>query len=203
MQVTIVSEKITRIRSEILILGFFQDVRPITGYAAEIDWFTNGAISSLIQHNKITGALGEATLLATSKVLTPKILLIGLGLKKEYSYKILQQLSIHVLEILIRLKARESVAELWGQEECSLDLMHCLDIFLQGCITSPSLQSPPESTGDLPTSITLLTHQLGRIKELTHRIREYERTGVLPSSTSGIAIVPSHAQGILRAETKQ
>ena len=192
MQVTIVAEKITRIRSEILILGFFQDVRPITGYAAEIDWFTNGVISSLIRQNKITGTLGEATLLATSKVLTPKILLIGLGQKKEYSYKILQQLSIHVSEILIRLKVREAVAELWGQEECTLDLIHCLDIFLRGCIASPSLQSPPESTGNSPALITLLTHQLDRIKELTHRIREYERTGTLPSPLSGVAGVPSH-----------
>ena len=203
MQVTIVAEKITRIRSEILILGFFQDVRPITGYAAEIDWFTNGIISSLIRQNKITGTLGEATLLATSKVLTPKILLIGLGQKKEYSYKILQQLSIHVSEILIRLKVREAVAELWGQEECTLDLIHCLDIFLRECIASPTLQSPSESTGDSPALITLLTHQLDRIKELTHRIREYERTGTLPSPLSGVAGVPSHGQGILRAETKQ
>jgi leucyl aminopeptidase len=203
MQVTILSEKITRIRSEVLILGFFQDIRPLTGYAAEIDWFTNGAISSLIQQNKINGALGEATLLATSKVLTPKILLVGLGQKRDYSYKILQQLSTHVLEILARLKVREAIAELWGQEECSLDLVCCLDVFLQGCMASPCFQSQVESTGEAPTLMTLLTHQSDRIKELTHRVREYERTQTLPPSNLGGLSGPSQGLGTLRVETKR
>jgi len=203
MQVTILSDKITRIRSEILILGFFQDVRPITGYAAEIDWFTNGVISSLIQQNKINGSLGEATLLATSKILTPKILLVGLGQKRDYSYKILQELSSHVLEILARLKVREATTELWGQEECSLDLVCCLDVFLQGCMANPCLQPQVESTGEAPALITLLTHQSDRIKELTHRIREYERARTLPPSTPGGSSGPSQDLGILRAETKR
>ena len=199
MQVTILSEKITRIRSEILILGFFQDVRPISGYAAEIDWFTNGTISSLILKDKIRGALGEATLLATSKVVTPKILLVGLGQKKDYSYKILQQLSTHVLEILARLKVREAIAELWGQEECSLDIVRCLDVFLQGCLGGPSHLSQGGPTGEMPALITLLTHYSDWIKELTHRIREYERTRTLPPASSS----PSQGPGILRAETKR
>ncbi len=199
MQVTIRSEKITRIRSEILILGFFQDVRPISGYAAVIDWFTNGTISSLILKNKIRGILGEATLLATSKVVTPKILLVGLGHKTDYSDKILQQLSTHVLEILARLKVREAIADLWGQEECSLDLVCCLDAFLQGCLGGPSHPPQGEPAGEMPALITLLTHYSDRIKELTHRIREYERTRTLPSASSS----PSHGLGILRAEIKR
>ncbi len=199
MQVMILSEKITRIRSEILILGFFQDVRPLSGYSAEIDWFTNGAISSLILKNKIRGTLGEATLLATSKIATPKILLVGLGQKKDYSYKILQQLSTHVLEILTRLKVREAIAELWGQEECSLDLVCCLDVFLPGYLGGFSRPSQGEPVGEAPAHITLLTHYSDRIKELTHRIREYERTRNLPP-TSGSS---SQGPGILRAETKR
>ncbi|GEM_PF-1511373 len=199
MQVTILSKKITRIRSEILILGFFQDARPISGYAAEIDWFTNGTISSLILKNKIHGRLGEATLLATSKVATPKILLVGLGQKKDYSYRILQQLSTHVLEILVRLKVREAIVELWGQEECSLDLVCCLDVFLQGCLGGFSQPAQGEPLGEIPELITLLTHYADRIKELSHRIREYERTRTLPSASGG----SSQGLGILRAETKR
>ena len=194
MQVTILSEKITRIRSEILIVGFFQDIRPIRGYGGEIDWFTNGTISSLIQQNKINGTLGEATLLATSKVATPKILLIGLGQKRIYTYRILQQLSTHVKEILSRLKVREAIAELWGQEECSLDLVRCLDIFLQGWIGNPS---QTRLSGE-PALLTLLTHLSERIKELAHRIREYERTGILPSLSGGLP----QGLGTLRVETK-
>jgi hypothetical protein len=199
MQVTVLSEKITRIRSETLILGFFQDVRPLSGYAAEIDWFTSGAISSLILNNKIGGTLGEATLLATSKIVTPKILLVGLGQKKDYSYKILQRLSIHVLEVLARLKVREATAELWGQEECSLDLVSCLDVFLQGCLGGPSQPSQGEPAGGMPAHITLLTHYSDRIKELTHRIREYERTRTSPPTPGS----SSQGLGILRAEIKR
>lgn len=192
MQVTILSEKVTRMRSEILIVGFFQDVRPVLGYAGEIDWFTNGSISSLIQQNKINGALGEATLLATSKIMTPKILLIGLGHKKNYTTGILHQLSSHVLEILSRLKVCESIAELWGQEECSLDLVGCLDAFLQGCMGNPS----QAQTFGAPALLTLLTHQSERIRGMAHRIREYERMVTFPSTSGSL----SQGLGVLRVE---
>ena len=194
MQVTILSEKITRIRSEILVVGFFQDSRPLRGYAGEIDWFTNGSISSLIQQNKINGTFGEATLLATSKVAIPKILLIGLGQKGIYTYKILQQLSTHVREILSRLKVHEAIAELWGQEQCSLDLVRCLDIFLQGWMGNPS---QTRQSGE-PDLLTLLTHESKRIKELAHRILEYERTGILPSPSGDLP----QGLGSLRVEAQ-
>jgi len=198
MQVTVLSEKISRIRSEILIFGFFQDIRPITGYAGEIDWLTSGSISSLIQQSKIKGSLGEATLVATSKVETPKILLMGLGQKKHYTYKNIHQLSTHVLEILARLRVRESITELWGQEECSLDLMGSLDAFLQGYMGSFSHSLHAGPADKVLTHLTLLTHQADRTKELTYRIREYEHAH-MPSDSGNLL----QGSGTLRAKTKQ
>jgi len=187
MQVTVLSEKITRIQSEILVLGYFQDVRPITGYAGEVDWFTNGSLSDLIRQNKINGTLGEATLLATSKVLTPKVLLIGLGQKKDYNHKILQQLSSHVIEILSRLKIQEFTAELWGQEECGLDLIGSLDVFLQGCLSGYSLQFPNPT----PRAFNLLTHQTQRVNEMTHRLCSYGQIQAIPSTHTDRLHIPS------------
>lgn len=194
MLVTVQSERIAKIRSEILSVGFFEDVRPLTGYAAEIDWVTNGAISNLIQQNKIRGTLGEATLLATAKIETPKILLIGLGEKRKYGLKILRQLAIQVLEMLARLKAHDSTAELWGQEECALDLASCLDIILDECVGHRRHLLPGES----PPLLTLLTHHSDRIRELNMRILETERTRALPAPPAGRA----EGFGVVRAETK-
>lgn len=199
MQATILSEKITRVRSEILVLGYFQDVRPITGYAGEVDWFTNGTLSGLVLQNKINGVLGETTLLATSKVLTPKILLIGLGQKKDYNYKILQQLSSHIIEMLSRLKIHEFTAELWGQEECALDLIDSLDAFLQGCLSSFSLQF----SNQIPMAFNLLTRQTQRVNEMTHRLRSYGQIKAVPSTHMDGLHIPSRGLGSLHTETRR
>ena len=172
MQVMVLSEKITRIRSKILILGFFEDERPIRGYAGEIDWITNGAVSLLIRQNKIRGVLGETTLLATAKIATPQILMVGLGPKKYYNRQVLSKLSSHVLQILSRLKVCESAAvELWGQEACDLDPVQCLEAFFRGFEGNAS-HLP---VGEQPFQLILLTQCAGRVGEMTRRTHEYQQ----------------------------
>lgn len=170
MQVIVLSERISRVRTDVLVLGFFEDVRPIRGYAGEIDWFTHGAVSSLILQGKVRGLLGEVVLLATGKVPTPKILLVGLGPKKSYGYDAFEKLSAHTLQILTRLKPGESGVELWGEEACALDPLLCLDVFLKS-LKDHLLQNP---TSQYPFQITLLTHHGGQISEMTRRIQEHQ-----------------------------
>jgi leucyl aminopeptidase len=196
MQVTILSEKISRIQSELLVIGFFEDVRPLTGYAGEIDWYTNGNISSLIRNGKIRGGWGEVTLLATTRIATPKILLIGLGQKRDFSVTLIQQLSMHVLEIVARLKQKDVAVELWGQELCSLDLVSSLDSFLRGC---PASHSNSNTADEVPAMITLLTNHFERINELKLRLREIDRNRVEQAPPGGLA----QESGMLRARTQR
>jgi len=84
--VKIILQDIKKIDAEALIVGFFQDIRPLKGAAGQLDWLLCGALSSLLIKNKLKGALGEMALLTSQgKVPSQKIFLVGLGAKAGFS----------------------------------------------------------------------------------------------------------------------
>jgi hypothetical protein len=79
-------QDIKKLETEALIVGFFEDVRPLKGLAGELDWLLCGSLSNLILKNKLRGSLGEVALLTSQgKIPTQKIFLVGLGPKKAFS----------------------------------------------------------------------------------------------------------------------
>ena len=105
MQIRALSERVTRIRTDILVLGFFRMSRPVRGLAGEVDWIYNGIFSRLMKLQKLKGHRGEAMLLASeSKLLTPKVLLIGLGSSHSYNDSVLLQVLLDVRNRLTALK---------------------------------------------------------------------------------------------------
>src|SRR4029077_21112298 len=107
MQIRALSERVTRIRTELLVLGFFQDVRPVRGVAGEVDWIYSGIFSRLMKQQKLKGHRGEAMLLASeSKLLTPKVLLVGLGPSSSYNDSVLQQVLLDIRDRLSALKVK-------------------------------------------------------------------------------------------------
>ena len=77
---------IKKLETEALIVGFYEDVRPLKGLAGELDWLLCGSLSSLIINNKLCGSLGEVALLTSrAKVPAKKIFMVGLGPKEGLS----------------------------------------------------------------------------------------------------------------------
>jgi hypothetical protein len=82
----ILLQDIKKLETEALIVGFFEDVRPLKGLAGELDWLLCGALSSLLLNKKLRGSLGEVALLTSQgKIPTQKIFMVGLGPKKSFS----------------------------------------------------------------------------------------------------------------------
>jgi hypothetical protein len=78
--VNVLLQDIKKIETEALIVGFFEDVRPLKGLAGELDWLLCGALSSLIITKKLRGSPGDVALLTSQgKLQTQKIFMIGLG----------------------------------------------------------------------------------------------------------------------------
>ncbi|HEY6011585.1 MAG TPA: M17 family peptidase N-terminal domain-containing protein, partial [Nitrospirota bacterium] len=90
MTTKVILQDIKKLETEALIVGFFEDVRPLKGVAGELDWLLCGRLSSLVLEKKMRGSLGEVALLTSrGKVPAQKIFLIGLGAKTAFT---LQQL---------------------------------------------------------------------------------------------------------------
>jgi hypothetical protein len=86
LTLTVILQDIKKLETEALIVGFYEDVRPLKGLAGELDWLLCGALSSLIIKNKLRGSLGEVALLTSrAKVPAKKIFMIGLGPKEGLS----------------------------------------------------------------------------------------------------------------------
>jgi hypothetical protein len=78
--VKVILQDIKKLATEALIVGFYEDVRPLKGVAGELDWLLCGALSSLVLTKKLRGSLGDVALVTSQgKVPAQKIFLIGLG----------------------------------------------------------------------------------------------------------------------------
>ncbi|OGW40048.1 MAG: hypothetical protein A2010_15285 [Nitrospirae bacterium GWD2_57_9] len=73
-------QDIKKLETDALIVGFYEDSRPLKNLAGELDWLLCGSLSELIIKRKISGALGDVALFASrGKVPAGKIFMVGLG----------------------------------------------------------------------------------------------------------------------------
>ena len=78
--VKVILQDIKKLATEALIVGFYEDIRPLKGIAGELDWLLCGSLSALILTKKLRGSLGEVALVTSQgKLPVQKIFLVGLG----------------------------------------------------------------------------------------------------------------------------
>ncbi len=76
----VILKDIKKLATEALIVGFYEDVRPLKGVAGELDWLLCGSLSALILTKKLRGSLGDVALVTSQgKVPVQKIFMVGLG----------------------------------------------------------------------------------------------------------------------------
>ncbi len=135
----VITQKVTKLHSEVLVLGFFQNDRPLKGLAAEIDWIYNGLISRLILRKKIKGGVGEAMLLATErKLYTHKVLVMGLGIREDYTEKTAQDVYCRVRNALIELQIKDCALDLFGFSDGCLRIDQCIQALIHGLYMDPA-----------------------------------------------------------------
>ena len=80
MRVTAFFQDITRVKADVFIAGFSGEKRPPRGVVGKVDWYLGGFISRQIIDGKLGGNAGSRTVVAVQgKLLTPRLLLVGLG----------------------------------------------------------------------------------------------------------------------------
>jgi len=78
--VKVILKDLKKLATEALIVGFYEDVRPLKGVAGELDWLLCGSLSALILTKKLRGSLGDVALVTSQgKVPVQKIFMVGLG----------------------------------------------------------------------------------------------------------------------------
>ncbi len=121
MRVTVVSEPLARVCADILVTGFFEDVRPPQGLAGHVDWLTGGGLSRLIVHRHVSGCVAETALLAVPTFATPRVLFVGLGRSSNYTLLVLHQVAEGLRPVLGALQVKAAAVELLGTQAGGLD----------------------------------------------------------------------------------
>ncbi len=86
LTVKVILQDITTVECEALVVGFFEDVRPLKGLAGRLDWLLCGSLSSLLLDDKLRGSPGDVALLpARGKVPAQKVFMVGLGPASDFS----------------------------------------------------------------------------------------------------------------------
>ena len=63
--VKVILQDLKKLATEALIVGFYEDVRPLKGVAGELDWLLCGALSALVLTKKLRGSLGDVALVTS------------------------------------------------------------------------------------------------------------------------------------------
>lgn len=130
---------------EILVLGFFEDERPLRGSSGWVDWRLNGALSRHVIEKRLLGTWKETTLIPSQgRILPPLILLIGLGKTKEYSYPRLRELFPFLVGTLKKLNVSRICFSLPEDEERQVESGKLVEILMEGMADSMDEAAPSD-----------------------------------------------------------
>ena len=134
MQIKVTTESLDRLDHECLVLGFFSDERPPRGNGGFVDWRLNGLVSRLIAEGTIRGEFSERVLIGPQRRIPPrKIVLFGLGRRRDLSYETLRDAGARMAETAVR--------------------MHCYDFAVEVPAADRSLLEPAEMTTHFTTGM--------------------------------------------------
>ena len=139
---------------ELLVIGFFQDERPLKGTSGLIDWRLNGMLSHFLKEGRMTGEWQENTLIPSHGRVSPRlILLLGLGKVRDYSTLRLRDLFPRLFETLRNLKSSKVCLSFPSNEKYNVDCGKSAEVLLEGM--SDCFNSGVSSDEDWATKLQL------------------------------------------------
>jgi len=133
MQIKLTTESLDRLPHECLVLGFFSDERPPRGNGGFVDWRLNGLVSRLIADGTISGGFSERVLIESQRRIPPqKIVLFGLGKRRELSYETIREAGARMAETAVRIHCYDFAVEVPGAGRSLLDVAEMTTHFTTG-----------------------------------------------------------------------
>jgi len=133
MQIKVTTESLDRLQHECLVLGFFSDERPPRGNGGFVDWRLNGLVSRLIAEGRIRGDFSERVLIESQRRIPPqKIVLFGLGKRRDLSYETLRDAGARMAETAVRLHCFDFAVEVPAADRSLLEVAEMTTAFTTG-----------------------------------------------------------------------
>lgn len=128
-------QSLDELQTEILVLPFFSDERPLRGAAGLIDWRLCGALSRKLMAGHLDGHFGEKALIsAPSKLKSEGLLLVGLGASVTFDTGVAERACSLIAQVLTDAKVSTAALALPGR---SMGLLPALDSMQLWLAASP------------------------------------------------------------------
>ncbi|MDP3937825.1 MAG: M17 family peptidase N-terminal domain-containing protein [Deltaproteobacteria bacterium] len=132
-----------RVGTKALVVGFFNDDRPLRGAVGMVDWRLNGYVSRLLEAQRLSGDSTESTLVASSGRLGADFaLLVGLGQRAHYGYERITDITSSATMTLQKLHVEEFALEVPGARLMGLDPAESVYNAVKGIVKILSASAP-------------------------------------------------------------
>ena len=129
------SQSLDELQTELIVLPFFSDERPLRGATGFIDWRLCGTLSRKLMAGYLDGRFGEKALVATPRNLKSEgVLLVGLGASTAFDADVAKHACALIANALTESKVSNAALALPGR---SMDLLPALQSMQLWLAASP------------------------------------------------------------------
>ena len=171
MKTKLLSIDIDRIETEVVVLPFFSDEKPLKGAAGLIDWRMRGKISRLISQGRISGDKGESTLfLPDSRISAKKIIMSGLGDSSKFNERELKEAGGKIIQQMLHIDARDFTIAIPPKKLTSLESTDATGALIRGM--AASLEKEKIKDSGILATIALEKTDLDKTKNYMKKLRK-------------------------------
>lgn len=137
MEIKAIKSNLTEAESDLLVVNLFEGVKTPGGGTGAVDKALGGMIARLIKQEKFEGKFGDSLIFFTDgKILSKKVMLIGLGKKKDFDMESVRKIGGLMIKKARDLKARKIATLLHGAGIAGLDPVGCGRALAEGAVLS-------------------------------------------------------------------
>jgi len=108
-------QSLDSIQADVLVVGLYTNERPPMGLTGLLDWRLCGYVSDLLVEDKISTAVGEATLFPSYGRLTfPRVCAFGFGDPDQFTSGVAKEVSARIVETVYKLRVNSCALSLPG-----------------------------------------------------------------------------------------
>ena len=135
MDIKVKQASITKIRSDLLVVNLFSEIKKPGGATAEVDKKLDGAIVDLIKSGELTGKLGEVNLIHTQgKLPATQVLVVGLGKSSEFELDKVRIAAAAAVAEAKRVKAKSVATIIHGGGVGGLEIKDAAQALVEGSL---------------------------------------------------------------------
>lgn len=168
MEVQVVSKALHEAETEVLVLTVFEDELEKIDYLAGVNEKLNGKLSQMIESGEIQGKYREFTLLHVDGIGAKRLLIMGLGKRKDFSLDRIRSIAANSARYARRINVREMAihdfAGLAAPKDCAAALVEGV---ILGMYRFDKYKSKKKNTEKLLQKIKVIAHSDEAAEALT------------------------------------